>query len=76
MPREGGSTAFQLRMKAATAVVTGGIIATMLLYDWGGVHGQDHVFSGIRPTVRRALNVFYDSGDSEKGRHEPPSRPT
>lgn len=27
-------------------VVTGGIIATMLMYDWGGPHAQDNVFSG------------------------------
>jgi hypothetical protein len=28
-------------------VVTGGIIATMLMYDWGSVNGQDTVFSGL-----------------------------
>jgi hypothetical protein len=75
MPREGGTTAYQLRMKAATMVVTGGILATMLMYDWGGVQGQDNVFSGIRPTVRRMLSVFYESdSDSLPVKREPPPR--
>lgn len=45
----------QLRIKAATAVVTAISVGALLLYDWG----PDNVFSGIRPAVKSALNRIY-----------------
>lgn len=48
-------------------VVTAGLAATMLLYDWGA-RGQENVFSGVRPAVRRALACIYDSDANASGR--------
>ncbi len=48
-------------LHAGTAVVTAGVTAMLLFYDWGA-QGQDTAFSGIRPAMRRALTALYDSG--------------
>ena len=48
-------TKAQLRIKAATPVITGLALAGLLLNDWG----EGNVFSGIRPAVRSALNKLY-----------------
>ena len=48
-------TKVQLRIKAATPIVTGLALAALLLNDWG----EGNVFSGIRPAVRSALNRLY-----------------
>ena len=42
-----------------TAVVTGLVLVTALLYDWSGGTGKPHVFSPIRPAVKSALNRLY-----------------
>ena len=49
------STRGQLRVKAATVVVSAGALLTLLLHDWG----DNTVFSPIRPALRAALNRVY-----------------
>jgi hypothetical protein len=48
-------TRVQLRIKAATPVITGLALVALLLHDWG----EGNVFSGIRPAVKSTLNQLY-----------------
>lgn len=51
-------------LRAATMVVTGGIIATMLLYDWGGPHSQDNIFSSeCSPRVMQVAELGSNQPD-------------
>lgn len=60
--REDPPTPGQLRIKAATTVVTAGVLLSLLLHNWG----EGNVFSPIRPALRSFFNRLY-------GLPQPPS---
>lgn len=74
MPREGGQTPRQLRIKAGTAIVTTAVALALVFYDWGA-QGQENCFSSIRPATLRALSALYDSGPAARSSGLVPSRP-
>ena len=52
----------QLRIKAATPVITGLALIALLLHDWG----EGNVFSGIRPAIKSSLNRLYGTQPSKQ----------
>ena len=46
---------FQIRIRAATAVITAAVGASLLLQDWG----PGNVFSPIRPALKRYLTSVF-----------------
>ena len=59
-------SAFQLRVKTWTAVVTAGALVSCLLHDWDGSAGHPTVFGGIRPAIKSVLNKVYGISDPKK----------
>jgi hypothetical protein len=66
MPPEPPPSGFQLRVKAWTVVLTTATIAALLLNDWDAATGRETVFSGIRPTIKNALNTIYGVKSSQE----------
>lgn len=52
-------TRVQLRIKAATGVVSAVALASLVLVDWDDALGRKTVFSGIRPAVKRYFNSAF-----------------
>lgn len=64
-------TRYQRRVRAATAAVTAVVVLGTLLMDWTPVSGEHHVFSHVKPTVRRTLNrAFGRESKEERASHE------
>lgn len=64
-------TRYQRRVRAATAAVTAVVVLGTLLMDWTPVSGEHHVFSQVKPTVRRTLNrAFGRESKEERASHE------
>lgn len=60
------------RYKVGTRLFLGTFAVGLLLYDWDSYLGTDnHVFSGVRPALRRALDWVY--GVEAPPRSGPPS---
>ena len=57
----------QLRIKAATPVITGVALVALLLHDWG----EGNVFSGIRPALKSSLNRLYGTQPPSKQQRPP-----
>lgn len=54
------SRTYHRRTRAVTRISIAVCIASCLVYDWDTYLGTDkHVFSGIRPAVRRTLDWCY-----------------
>jgi hypothetical protein len=50
---------FQSRMKALTVVATVATLAGCLTADWEDRYGENHVFSGVKPTIKKFFNGLY-----------------
>lgn len=56
---------FYRRTRWATHAVVIGVGLSCLLYDWDSYLGTDqHMFAGIRPRVKQALNWIWDVDSS------------
>lgn len=58
----------QRRVKAVTPIVTGALLAALLLHNWG----EGTVFSGIRPAVKSTLNRVFDVKTTEPNQDTQP----
>ncbi len=52
-------------VRAATAVVTAGVAASLLFYDWRGTTGHPTVFDPIRPAAESAVRWLRGSPKPE-----------
>lgn len=64
------SRQYHRRVKTATRAVLGITVVSCLLFDWDTYLGTDkHIFRGIRPGIRKALDSIYGIPPEQ-----PPSR--
>jgi hypothetical protein len=50
---------YQSRVKALTIVATVATLVGCLTADWEDRYGEHHVFSGVKPAIRRFFNDLY-----------------
>ena len=59
----------QLRVKVITPIITGAVLAVLLLQDWG----EGTVFSGVRPAVKSVLNRTFGAQQPPRSSNPPDS---
>lgn len=63
------SRKYHKRVKTATNALVGVTVLSCLLFDWDTYLGTDrHIFHGVRPAIRRALDSLYGIDDSSSKR--------
>lgn len=55
---------FQSRIKALTVVATLATLAGCLTADWEDRYGEHHVFSGVKPAIKKFFNELYGVSSS------------
>jgi hypothetical protein len=55
---------YQSRVKALTIVATVATLVGCLTADWEDRYGEHHVFSGVKPAIRKFFNDLYGVSSS------------